>query len=138
MDAANREAEAARARLEKIKGAQGSAEPKAGDFEDHLEYVAAKAVWQASQGAQKQRVEDVQAEIQSAEQAAAQAANAAREARIEQLSETVPDIREKIAVAVQADVVISREVAALVYKHDKSAELLYHLGSNPEELRLTA
>ena len=132
VDALNQKLTEAEQRLGRIKSAQASeAEPKEDDFSDHLEYVAAKAVWKAGRANQASEEKAAARDVEAAQKAAQEAARVARAARIAELEATVPDIKEKIDSFVSDHRwEISQEVAQIVLGHPKSVEMLYHLATD--------
>lgn len=134
-DAAIAEAETAKTRHERILNA-GKAEkpPQEQDYQDPLEYVAAKAIWSAEQ----QRTQREAREIGEAEEAARKRADTfgqQEQALIEQswashVAEAKVRYTDFDAVALARDVPVSEDMARLIQTSEVGADVLYHLGRN--------
>lgn len=136
LETARREADAARQALERIKSAGSLPDrPKPEDFETDLEHFAADAVWQQSKAVADREAAQAEQQVKDASEREAQARNAGFSAQVDALAEIVPDMRDKINVAVNAPVNISQEVSDLIMGDDDAAHILYHLGNNPDALK---
>ena len=115
--------------LERIKGAGSGDEPKEGDFDDYVEFVAAKAVWRSQESGRTRELTAAEAEAKAADAAE-------REAYETDFREQVAaaKLRHKDfeAVAFRQDMHVSPDLAAMVKSSDQGAELAYYLGKNPE------
>ena len=134
-DAAISEAETAKARHDRILNAgKDEKPPQEQDYQDPLEYVAAKAVWSAGQ----QLTQREAREIGEAEEAARKRADTfgqQEQALIEQswashVSEAKARYTDFDAVALARDVPVSGDMARLIQTSDVGADVLYHLGQN--------
>lgn len=134
-DAAISEAETAKARHDRILNAgKDEKPPQEQDYQDPLEYVAAKAVWSAGQ----QLTQREAREIGEAEEAARKRADTfgqQEQALIEQswashVSEAKARYTDFDAVALARDVPVSGDMARLIQTSEVGADVLYHLGQN--------
>lgn len=134
-DAAISEAETAKARHDRILNAgKDEKPPQEQDYQDPLEYVAAKAVWSAGQ----QLTQREAREIGEAEEAARKRADTfgqQEQALIEQswashVSEAKARYTDFDVVALARDVPVSGDMARLIQTSEVGADVLYHLGQN--------
>ena len=134
-DAAISEAETAKARHDRILNAgKDEKPPQEQDYQDPLEYVAAKAVWSAGQ----QLTQREAREIGEAEEAARKRADTfgqQEQALIEQswashVSEAKARYTDFDAVALAREVPVSGDMARLIQTSEVGADVLYHLGQN--------
>ena len=139
---AARRAKEAETRLSRIKAAaSGISEPKESDFNDPLEYAAAKGGYHTARMAAQMQTGEVEAEINeiNAQTAAKEAEH--RQARMAAISEEIPDAKARyadfdraFAVAQRADVV-SPALSDMIVESDKPLDLAYYFGTNPDVAR---
>lgn len=125
------QAKAANERLERIKtAAEGDAAPKEDDFDDHYEYVAAKAVFDAAQRNTSKEVARAEEEVQalSSQRQKELAANF-EAAKIEAATR----YQDFDRVALNPSLPVSRHMGEVIVASDNGADVLYHLGANPSE-----
>jgi hypothetical protein len=142
---AERRAEAAERELAELKAKQTPApvkeeapkEPTANDFKDDQgnvdweKYIDAKAGWKAEQTIVAERAREAKAR----EQAAINEAGKALEQRLTTAQAAKPDWEEKMAAFTEP---FPPHVEVFLQESELVGEILYHLGSNPEELKRVA
>lgn len=129
-----RRLEAATAFKERIVAAK-TEEPKETDFDDHFEYVAAKAVWRSTQAADKGRAQEADDALQHLSQE--------RQAEVVGMfTEACDDARSRYtdfdAVALNPRLPVSPAMQEAILQSDMSADVLYHLGKTPALARQLA
>lgn len=134
-DQALAEAKAAQERRDRILTA-GKAEkpPTESEYQDPLEYVAAKAVWAAGQQMNQREAREI-GEAEEAAKARAAVLDKAEQDLINQawvghVSEAKARYADFDAVALAPDVPVTPAMARLIQTSDVGADVLYHLGQN--------
>jgi len=126
------EAEIAQLRSAK-PAAEPAAIPKLEDFEfDTDRYEAAKAVYAAQQVAERIQAKAAEDRVGSLENERAAAILGAHEARIAEAKERLPEFDAALAKA--KAIPVTQDVNRAVLESDKSALLLHHLSSRPDEV----
>lgn len=127
------EAESRRKRI--IEAGEQSKPPEENDFPDYAEYVAARAVWAASQQHDKRAAREAEEQAETARKAAQQAEAQERQLLTQQFQAQVAEAKARYAdfeaVAFNQSVPISPEMGSLIMSSDLGADLAYHLGKNP-------
>jgi len=133
----------AEARIQRIKAAaQAIAEPKEADFQDPIEYAAAKGAWAQAQMATRL----AEAEVTGEAETLRKAQKIARQQHLQELhkdwSDGMADARSKYgdfdqALAVAANpAVVSQDLSLMVLESEAAHDLTYYLGKNPEKAQL--
>lgn len=142
---AERRADAAERELAELKAKQtpvpvkeeAPKEPTAADFKDAQgnvdweKYIDAKAGWKAEQTIAAERAKEAKAR----EQTAINEAGKALEQRLTSAQAAKPDWEEKMAAFTEP---FPPHVEVFLQESELVGELLYHLGSNPDELKRVA
>lgn len=123
-----REAEDAKARIERIKRAAGGEEPKESDFNDVLEYSAAKGAWLSSQNAREYDVQSATEDVQRLEE---QRQREIMEDFTEQCLEARTRYKDFDSVVYRQDLAMTPDMVEIISQSDLGADIAYHLGSNP-------
>lgn len=129
-----RRLEAATAFKERITAAK-TEEPKESEFDDHFEYVAAKAVWKSTQAADTGRAREADDALQHLSQE--------RQAEVVGMfTEACDDARSRYsdfdAVALNPRLPVSPAMQEAILQSDMAADVLYHLGKTPALARQLA
>ena len=137
-DAAQRKAQEAEARLNRIKASAQGVEPKEADFTDVGEYWAARGAWNYARQVGQAQVAEVSAEAEQAKailesQRAAQlsARQVEFQAEAQEARTRYTDFDAALAVATNTQYV-SPAIAEMVLSSEQPADLAYHLGKNPQ------
>ena len=136
--AAQRKAQEAEARLERIKASVTGAEPKESDFSDIIEYAAAKGAWNLTRQSSQFQVAEIAAEAEQAKALAESTRAAHEQARQAIFQQAEADARKRYpdydAVTRNPALFITKELVGLIQQSDEdSAEIVYYLGKNPQE-----
>jgi hypothetical protein len=117
------------ARLERItKAGEGDKEPTEDEYPDYAEYAAAKAVWRAEQ----KRLEREASNLKSdSEDISAKKAAEIDAEFFDQVGDARTRYQDYDAVAF-ANFPVSDAMVGIIKESDRGADVLYHLGSNPE------
>lgn len=105
------------------------------DFEDYSEYLIAKALHkrdQASRSGQTAALDAERDQIQQLQEASKAAIWG------EQVQEAVTRYEDYEAVAMNPRLPVTKQMATLIQESDKGADVLYYLGSHPEEATVLA
>lgn len=139
---AARSAKDAETRLQRIKrAAEGITEPKEADFNDALEYAAAKGAFHAARMAAQSQAREVEAEISDIGKKSVETEQQRKQVRIAEVNDEIPAAMQrykdfdKALAATQDARNVSPALAELVLESDKPVDLIYHLGTNPEVAR---
>lgn len=125
-------------RLSRIRSSRESeAPPKEEDFQDVIEFAAARALWKQRQADAQYDVAEISSEaVDHRQKAEAMAAKILAE-RANEFSDQIAekrtqyvDLDQVLAVAQRSDVV-SNQVAEMILASDVAVDLAYHLGKNP-------
>ena len=137
--AAQRKAQEAEARLERIKSSAAGVEPKESDFTDIGEYWAAKGAWNYARQVAQSQVAEVAAETEQAKTLMENQRAALMQARQAEFQREASDARSRYAdfdAALQIagnPQIVSQALSEMVLESDQPAELAYYLGKNPQE-----
>lgn len=123
--------------IETLRAAKPKAEPtaipKLEDFEfDTDKYEAAKAVYAAQQVADRIKAQTTDERVGSLESERAAAIMGAHEARVAEAKERIPEFDKVLAKA--GSLPATPDLNRAVLESDKSALLLHHLATRPEEV----
>lgn len=140
--AATRDMTQTQARLDRIKrAAEGIAEPKETEFNDPLEYAAAKGAFHAARMAAQSQAREVEAELSDIGKRSADMEEQRKQTRIAAITEEIPDARvrfadfDKALAMAQRPDVVAPFLSEIILDSDKPLDLAYHLGSNPDLAR---
>lgn len=127
------EAEARRRRI--IEAGQQSKPPEEKEFPDYTEFVAAKAVWAASQQQDSRAAREAQEQAEAARKAAEQAEGYERQLMARQFQAQVEEAKARYAdfeaVAFNSTVPVTDAMVEIIQSSDMGADIAYHLGKNP-------
>jgi len=128
-------AEKAEAQRQKLmRAGEGENMPTAADFPDPTELAAAKAVWYVERRARENSVAELDAEAADARKQADVVAEAERQivekSWLESISEAKSRYADFEAVALNDEVPINANVAALIKSSESAADVAYWLGKN--------
>ncbi len=140
-EAARREVDAI-TRLQRFKrAAEGITEPKEAEFNDPLEYAAAKGAFHAAKMAAQLQVREAEDDISDLGKRSADRENQRMQTRIAAINEDMPEARLRYAdfdkafdVAKRPDVV-APFLSDIILDSEKPLDLAYHLGTHPEVAR---
>ncbi len=125
-----RQKDDAEAKLERITKAGQGEEPREEDYDDPLEYAAAKAVHMSHVKDAERERSVVQAEVQDLDARAQTEIN-------QTFAAAVDDARARYqnydAVALNVNLPVTEAMAGVIQAVDNGPDVLYHLGSNPAE-----
>lgn len=123
--------EEAEARLDRIKSAiTADEEPKEEDFDDHMEWVAARAAWLTQTKTVQHQVSVADKEIEALEERRVKELDAAWAAQMEDARSRMQDFDR---VALNQDLPVSGAMVEAIKQSDNGADMLYSLGSRPAE-----
>lgn len=117
-----------------VRAGEKNAPPRAEDFDDDVEFAAAKAVFKSSEAQRQRELEDIDEREKE---------NSARllEQRKQAFAEQLPDARQRYrdfdAVASSAVPIIENapDLNLAILDSDMGAEITYYLGKNPAKAR---
>ena len=139
-EAAQRKLAETKAELARIRE-MGIAEPKEAEFDDPLEFAAAKGAWRLhSQGIQGQasrltgQMDAIEAQQKGAEQAHLAALATAFKDAIPDVTARLPDFNQALSVATDP-AIVSQELSVMILESDAAHDIAYHLGKNPDVAR---
>lgn len=104
-------------------------EPKADDFENHGEYVKALSKWTLKQERETESKRQFQKQVQEA----GEKLKVSHHQRVAEAIKTHADYDE--VVAELAELEVPGPLVGMIYAHENSGELTYHLAKNPDEFK---
>lgn len=126
-----RKASEATEKLERItKAYEGQDEPKEDDFDDHIEYAAARAVWTASQRAADREKLLANDELTALQQQREQEVTANFRERETEASARLENYQQ---VVTNPNLTVTKAMTDVIVRADNGPDIAYHLGSNPAE-----
>lgn len=141
-EAAKRELAQIERRLAQVREqASYLAEPKEVDYPDPLEFVAARAAWNAQQMAARAQERQITAEADEFQKAQALSQQASLAARSREFNDTIDEARATYADFDQALAVaqdsrfVSFELSQMILESDRPHDLAYWMGKNPEKAK---
>lgn len=123
------------AELEAKLAGQGEAQnkpPKLTDFDDYDAYETAKVEWAAGRAVEKMNAKQGTSEAEGLRAELVETLVSAHATRVREASERIPDFSMVMTKA--QNVPVNTGVQEAILESDKSALLLYHLASRPEEV----